>query len=73
MPSDAAAEFEKGFSVDADQQGVLTPGEQAQGRSLLAFACARQGRFAAAKENARRALDLQPGLKDAADLLRRLP
>ena len=48
-PSDAAVEFGKGFSVDANQQGVLTIGEQANGRSLLAFAYARLGRFAQAK------------------------
>jgi tetratricopeptide (TPR) repeat protein len=34
---------------------------------------ARVGRYAEAKENARRALVLQPGLKEAAELLRRLP
>jgi len=72
-PSDAVVEFEKGFSVDAMQQGVLTTGEQANGRSLLAFAYARLGRFAQAKENARRAIALQPDLKEANDLLRRLP
>jgi tetratricopeptide (TPR) repeat protein len=72
-PSDAAAEFEKGFSVDADQKGLLTTAEQAQARSLLAFAYARLGKFAHAKENARKAIALQPGLKEAAGLLRRLP
>lgn len=72
-PSDAVAEFEKGFSVDAGPKGGLTIGEQANGRSVLAFAYARLGRFAQARENARRAVALQPGLKEATDLLRRLP
>lgn len=69
----AAGELERGFIVDAPLHGSMTTGEQAFGRSLLAYAYARVGRYAEAKENARRALALRPGLKEAAELLRRLP
>jgi predicted Zn-dependent protease len=70
---DAIQELERGFSVDAQQHGIMTAEENAQGRSLLALGYARIGKVAKAKENARLALALQPGLRDAADLLRRLP
>jgi tetratricopeptide (TPR) repeat protein len=69
----ATGELERGFVVDAALNGSMTTGEQAFGRSLLAYAYARSGRYAEAKENARRALTLQPGLREAAELLRRLP
>ncbi len=69
----AMAELERGLAVDATQGGSLTTGEQAFGRSLLAYAYARSGRYDAAREQARKALALQPGLKEAAELLRRLP
>jgi lysophospholipase L1-like esterase len=67
------AELERGFAVDALQGGAMTTGEQAFGRSLLGYAYARTRRFDAAKEQARKALALQPGLKEATELLRRLP
>jgi lysophospholipase L1-like esterase len=69
----AATELERGFAVDTSQGGVMTTGEKAFGRSLLAYAYARTGRFDAAKEEARKALVLQPGMKEATELLRRLP
>lgn len=69
----AAAELERGFAVDASLGGALTTGEAAYGRSLLAYAYARSGRYPEAKEQARRALALQPGQREAAELLRRLP
>ena len=69
----AAAELERGFAVDASLGGVLTTGEAAFGRSLLAYAYARTGRYAEAKEQARKALALQPGQREASELLRRLP
>ncbi len=69
----AAAELEQGFAVDASLGGVLTSGEAAFGRSLLAYAYARNKQYAQAKEQARKALALQPGQREAAELLRRLP
>ena len=69
----AADEFEYGFAADLVQHGILSTEERASGRSYLATAYARTGKFAKAKENARAALALNPGDRDAAELLRRLP
>jgi tetratricopeptide (TPR) repeat protein len=69
----ATAELERGFAVDAALGGAMTTGEAAFGRSLLAYAYARTGRNTEAKEQARKALALQPGLREASELLRRLP
>jgi tetratricopeptide (TPR) repeat protein len=69
----AVAELERGFVVDAALGGAMTTGESAFGRSLLAYAYARTGRYADAKEQARKALALQPGQREATELLRRLP
>lgn len=69
----AATELERGFAVDASLGSVMTPGEAAYGRSLLAYAYARNRRYTDAKAQARKALALQPDQREAAELLRRLP
>jgi tetratricopeptide (TPR) repeat protein len=71
--SDAAREIEEGFAVNGKGAGSLPVGGTATGRYLLGVAYAKLGKFEEAKDNLRKALVIQPDLREARDVLSQIP
>lgn len=71
--SDAAREIEAGFAVNGKDAGSLPVAGTATGRYLLGVAYAKLGKFGEAKDNLRKALAIQPDLREARDVLSQIP
>ena len=72
QPSPAAAQIEIAFTLDEKGKYKLPMQGAATGRYLLGVAYAKLGRFDIARENLERALAIEPGYKEANDLLDQL-
>jgi tetratricopeptide (TPR) repeat protein len=70
--SPAAAQIEIAFTIDEKGKYKLPTKGAATARYLLGVAYAKLGRFGPARENLQRALAIEPGYKEADELLRQL-
>jgi hypothetical protein len=71
-PSPAVAQIEMAFTIDEKGKYKLPTKGAATARYLLGVAYAKLGRFGPAKENLQRALAIEPGYREAEELLKRL-